>query len=134
MIKAILISPLAVVPAFVLVCVFQAAYELFTEGSIQQSVNSFNNGIFVIAVFGPLYAYVLTIFYGLPVYYLLKRKNRYNLKNILIAAVFPVVLLFLVTSILDGLPSLSIIFTFLGFFSVFSVGVAYVFWTLAPKH
>jgi len=132
MTKAILISPLAIIPAFVFVCTFMAIYEFFTEGSVQLAMNHFNNEIFVVAAFGLPYVYALVIFYGLPAYYLLKRRKMYNLKNILIAAIVPVVLLSLTLSVLDGL-SLNVIFVLLGF-SLISASVAYVFWLFAPSH
>jgi len=131
MIKAILISPITVIPAFVFMCVLQGTYEFIMEGSISRAYNDFNNGFFVVSVGGWLYGFILVVFYGLPVYYLLKRKNRYSLRNILIAAICPALLLFSILPILDGFSTNAV----LGFLlmAYFSGCVAYVFWLLAPR-
>ena len=118
--SAVVISPLAIIPAMLLaISVFRIIYpeaqaELFRQ---------FHGGL-VISFFGLLLGYGFTLLYGLPVYWLLNKFNYYNLLTISLASLIPALLFSLFDS--EQWPY----YLAMAYFSVF---VAIAFWLITTR-
>jgi len=123
MLRAFLISPLAVFPAL-LVAVFVAfIVEAIKISGIPSNALSEFTAAFIYAAVAPLVSYPITLLYGLPVYLLLKKLNKYNLYSLAALAILPAVVI--------GIAEADV-FVFLGI-AYFSLCIAISFWWLSKR-
>lgn len=89
--SALAIGPLAIIPAMLLaISLLKIIYPMAETGLWRQ----YHSGL-VMCFFGLLLSYSLTFLYGLPVYWLLSKFNRYNLPMVVLASLIPALLLLL---------------------------------------
>lgn len=119
-ILALLIGPLAVVPAMLVLVLVTLRF----QADLSVTPDQLLGGSFIVAVVGIGFAYVFTLLYGAPVYWLLSRRGPVKSAHILLVSLFP-------TLIVGGLLSQSWLFA--AFMAYFSVVVCYTTWFLASR-
>lgn len=122
--QAIAVCPLSIVPAMFVGVTFAFFLTLLHTHEIPTNALSEYTAAFVMALVGLIYGYVFTIFYGVPVYLVLKKIKMLN--------IFSVSLLSLLPAMIVGVSQSNLMaFLFMGYFSLW---VSIVFLWLAPKH
>ncbi|HEX7763787.1 MAG TPA: hypothetical protein VF433_09270 [Cellvibrio sp.] len=98
-IAAGIIGPLMLFPSLVMAGVFMAIYEaeslseLYEAGNFSVLIDAvITSGIF--ALYGLIFAYPLTIFFGLPVAALLRKIGMFNLPVLLLVSLIPANIIF----------------------------------------
>lgn len=118
--SAVLLSPLAIIPAMLLAI----SILRFVYPDAQAALFRQYHGGLVMSLFGLVIAYGFTLLYGLPVYWLLNKFHRYNVFTIIVASLIPALLL----SIINNEQ-----WQYYLAMAYFSVCVAITFWAVSVR-
>ena len=121
--KALFLSPLAVIPATIFGVAVAFVLSIIKTSSIPKNILTEVGASFIYAFVAPLVSYPATLFYGVPLYLLLKKYGCLNVYTLLIGSLIP--------ASIWGIVGSSLI-TFLGV-GYYSVCVAVAFWWLQRK-
>jgi len=122
LIRAVLIGPLAIIPAVPIGVLLAATFASVRDGAFPGNFIGDLSASPIYAIAGLAYSYPFTLLYGLPVYLILRKLNILNMPSICVMALLPGVAL--------GIYQSSIILAvFMGYFSL---AVAVLFYRLAP--
>ena len=122
--RATALAPLAIIPAMMFAVSYAFLVAFLRTYEIPPNALSEYTAALVMGSVGLIFGYAFTIFYGVPVYLILKKIKMLNVISILIMSLVPAVVFGLFVSDL-------MTFLFMGYFSFW---VAIVFWWIVPKH
>ena len=118
--KALLLSPLAVIPALILLVFVAFIANVLKSSSLPKNTLTEFGAAFIYAFAAPLVSYPATVLYGVPLYLLLRKYGRLNLYTLMLGSIVP-------AAIYGVLSSSLIVFLSVAYFSVCVAGA---FWWL----
>lgn len=83
--SVVAIGPLAILPAMLLAI---SVLRIIYPEAQAEILHQYHGGL-VVSFFGLILSYGFTLLYGIPVYWLLNRLNRYNVVMVILASLLP---------------------------------------------